>query len=244
MVDLERKANINMADDTILEQALLEMGVDAGRYPTIVNSIHDWIDPDNATRMDGAESDYYQTYDPPLEAKNGPIDDMSELLLVKGINDAPELYWGPSAGTQAPSRVQKNGSKRLGFNADMPVYPVGLVDLFTPLSSGKININTASVAVLQLIPGVDERAAQEIIRLRMGPDGVTPIPLNNPGEAVNAGLPQNVMQRIAQYTDVHSRTFEVHITAEVKGSPAHKFIAILVRNSARDAQVVSFHSVD
>jgi len=33
-------------------------------------------------------------------------------------------------------------------------------------------------------------------------------------------------------------------TGEVKGTPPHKFVAILVRNSARDAQVVSFHSVD
>jgi len=244
MIDLERKANINMADDTILEQALIEMGVDAGQYPTIVNSIHDWIDADNATRTDGAESDYYQTFDRPFEAKNGPIDDMSELLLVKGINDRPELYWGPSAGGQAPSRVQKGASTRLGFKADVPVYPVGLIDLFTPISSGRININTASAAVLQLIPGVDERAAEEIIRLRMGPDGVTPVPLNNPGEAVNAGLPQNVMQRIAQYTDVKSRTFEVHITAEVKGTPPHKFVAIVVRNSARDTQVLSFHAVE
>lgn len=245
MVDLERKANINMADDTILEQALIEMGVDAGQYPTIVNSIHDWIDKDNATRVDGAESDYYQSnYDPPFDAKNGPIDDLSELLLVKGINENPELYWGPGAAGQAQSRVQKNARTRLGLNADAPIYPVGLVDLFTPISSGKININTASVAVLQLIPGVDERAAQEIIRLRVGPDGVTPIPLNNPGEAVNAGLSPNVMQRISQYTDVKSRTFEVHISAEVKGSPAHKFTAIVVRNSARDIQVLSFHAVE
>lgn len=244
MIDLERKANINMADDAMLEQALLEMGVDAGQYPTIVNSIHDWIDSDNATRMDGAESDYYQSYDPPFEAKNGPIDDMSELLLVKGINENPELYWGPSAATQAPSRVQKNGRTRLGFNADVPIYPVGLVDLFTPISVGRININTASAAVLQLIPGVDERAAQEIIRLRVGPDGMTPVPLSNAGEAVNAGLPPQVMEKIRAYSDVISRTFEVHITAEVKGSPAHKFIAILVRNNPRDIQVLSFRSVE
>lgn len=244
MVDLERKANINMADDAMLEQALIEMGVDAGQYPTIVNSIHDWIDPDKATRVDGAEDDYYQTYDPPFNAKNGPIDDMSELLLVKGINDDPELYWGPSASGPMPSRLKKDPHTRLGFKADVPIYPVGLVDLFTPLSSGKININTASAAVLQLIPGVDERAAQEIIRLRMGPDGVTPVPLSNPGEAVNAGLPNQVMEKIRTYGDVHSRTFEVHISAEVKGSPARKFLAIVVRNNVRDVQVLSFRSVE
>lgn len=243
MIDLERKANINMADDTLLEQALILMGVDAGQYPTIINSIHDWIDPDDATRVDGAESDYYQSCDPPCEPKNGPIDNLSELLLVKGINEFPELYDLKLAG-QMPSRVQKNPRTRLGFNADVPIYQVGLVDLFTPLSSGRININTASAAVLQLVPGVDERAAQEIIRLRMGPDGITPIPLNSPGEAVNAGLPQGVMQQIQRYCDVRSRTFEVHISAEVRGFPPRKFTAIVVRTSPRDTQVLSFRSVE
>ena len=243
MVDLERKANINMADDTLLEQAFIEMGVDAGQYPTLINSIHDWIDRDNATRVDGAESDYYQAYDPPIEPKNGPIDDLSELLLVKGINESPELFWGPEAEGQAPSRVQKNSHPRLGFNAEVPVYPVGLRQLFTPVSSGRINLNTASTAVLQLIPGIDERAAQEIIRLRTGPDGTGYVPLNNPGELVNASIPPNVVQQISKYCDVHSRTFEVHVNAEINGY-VRKFTAIVVRNNPRDIQVLTFHSVE
>jgi len=243
MIDLESKANINMADDTLLEQALILMGVDAGQSPTIVNSIRDWIDPDKNTRIDGAESDYYESYDPPFEAKNGPIDDLSELLLVKGINENPDLYWGPSAGGQMPSRVQKNPRTRLGFNADVPIYPVGLKDLFTPISSGRINLNTASAAVLQLIPGIDERSAQEIIRLRAGPEGAGSVPLNNPGELVNAGLPPNAVQQISRYGDVRSRTFEVHVSAEINGYTRH-FVAIVVRNNPRDIQTLSFRSTD
>ena len=242
MIDQERKANINMADDTLLEQALIEMGVDAGQYPTIVNSIHDWIDADDATRMDGAEADYYQSRNPPCLPKNGPVDDLSELQLVKGIYENPELY-DPKLAGQVPSRILKNSRTRLGFNADVPIYHVGLVDLFTPISSGRININTASREVKQLVTG-DERSVEAIERLLVGPDGVTPIPLNNVGEVINAGLPQSVVQQVQRYCDVHSRTFEVHISAEVKGFPARKFTAILVRNSPRDAQVLSFRSVE
>ena len=244
MIDLESKANINMADDTLLEQALIEMGVDAGQYPTIINSIRDWIDPDDKTRIDGAESDYYQTFEPPFEPKNGPIDDINELLLIKGINENTDLFYGPSADAQLPSRLQKNSRTRLGYHADVPIYPVGLKDLFTPISSGRINLNTASAAVLQLIPGVDERAAQEIIRLRAGPQGAGGIvPLNNPGELVNAGIPPNTVQQISRYADVHSRTFEVHVSAEINGYTRH-FVAIVVRNNPRDIQTISFRSTD
>jgi general secretion pathway protein K len=243
IVDLERKANINTAPPQVLEQALVLMGMDAGSYPTIVNSILDWIDADNTTRVDGAESDYYQGEDPPYYAKNGPMDDLSELLLVKGMT--PDLYWGPHGANYVPSRVQKSRQNRLGFNADMPVYQVGFVDLFTTLSSGKININTASAVVLQLLPNVDERVANEIIRLRAGPDGVDgtedDVPFRNPGELINAGLNPGVVQQIQPLCDVRSRTFEVHISAEI-GGYTRKYVAVLVRAAPKDIQVVTFHS--
>lgn len=239
--DLERKANINMADDQMIEQALILMGVDAGDYPVIVNSIQDWKDPDDKTRVDGAESDYYATFDPPFEPKNGPLDDLSELLLVKGINEFPEFYYGPSAGNFAPVRLQKNSNPRLGFNADVPTYPVGLVDLFTSISSGRINLNTASAAVLQLIPNVDEHVAQEIVRLRAGPDGQGYVPLNNPGELVNAGIPPNAVQQISRFADVRSRTFQVKVTAQI-GNLEKRFVAVVVRNNPRDVQTISFRA--
>ena len=47
---------------------------------------------------------------------------------------------------------------------------VGLTNLFTPLSDGKININTASAEVLQLIPGVDAMIAEAIVSGRSGED--------------------------------------------------------------------------
>jgi len=52
---------------------------------TVANSIVDWMDPSDDPRPDGAENDdYYQTQNTPLLVrKNGPLDTLEELLLVK-----------------------------------------------------------------------------------------------------------------------------------------------------------------
>jgi hypothetical protein len=245
MIDLERKANINSASEQMIEQALVLMGADAGEYPVLVNSILDWIDPDDAERPQGAESEYYEAGEWPHQAKNGPIDDMTELQMVQGMS--PELYWGPNSANYVPSRLRRDSNPRLGFNADAPTYPVGFVDLFTPVSSGKININTASITVLQLLPGVDERAASEIVRLRSGFEAgfgeQQGVPFNNPGEIINAGLNPAQVQQIIPLCDVRSTTFEVPITATI-GNYKRSFRAILVRSSPRDVQVVSFGAVN
>ena len=242
MIDFERKANINAAGEEMLEQALVTMGVEPGEFPVIVNSILDWIDPNDAERPQGAEDDYYQSAEYPYNAKNGPVDDLSELLQVKGIT--PEIYYGLGAD-YVPSRKQR--STRLGFNADMPVNSVGMDKLFTPISSGRININTAPSEVLQLIPFVDQHVAAQIIQLRAGPDGAEgtedDIPFRNPGELVNANLNPQAVQQAIRYCDVRSRTFEVRVTATV-GSYSRDFIGVIVRNSPRDLQTISFRAVE
>jgi general secretion pathway protein K len=240
ITDLERKVNINGADEATLEQGLRLVGVDAGDFSAIGGSILDWIDADNNIHIGGTESDYYQTLDPPYYAKNKPIDDLSELLLVRGIT--PDIYWGGMSTNHPPAAFQN----RLGVvrPGSATAYPVGLVDLFTPISSGRININTASFMTLQMIPSVDENIASEIIRLRAGPDGADgtedDTPFHNPGELVNAGLSRQVVQQLSRFCDVRSRTFEVEVDAEI-GSYKRKFIAILGRNSPRDVQVLSFY---
>jgi general secretion pathway protein K len=248
IIDLDRKANINKAGEPMLQQALILAGVDAGDIPTIVNSILDWIDPDDMEHTDGAESDYYQSFDPPYYAKDGPIDDLSELLFVQGITR--ELYLGGGAGGLPPIRMpQQNSRSRLGFQEPPATAAagVGLAELFTAVSSGRININTAPASVLQLLPFVDERAAGEIIRMRAGPDAADgtedDIPYRNPGELINAGLPNQVVQQLTGLCDVRSRIFEVRVTAEIQGYK-RKFIAIVARNSPKDIQTLTFRSED
>src|SRR6266516_476589 len=49
--DLDRKFNINVADEVILRQALTLIGVDAGSISTIVGSVLDWRDLDSDPHM-------------------------------------------------------------------------------------------------------------------------------------------------------------------------------------------------
>jgi type II secretory pathway component PulK len=58
----------------------------------ISDSILDWLDADDDPRQNGAESTYYSGLNPPYQAKNGPIDSLEELLLVKGVT--PQLLYG------------------------------------------------------------------------------------------------------------------------------------------------------
>jgi len=231
ITDCERKFNINSLVNSpeVLNQALIIMGVDAGESPQIVASIQDWIDPAKDPRIGGAESDYYQSLNPPYNAKNGPIDDLSELLLIKGIT--PEMYDGSTA-SNAPA------------DAKQPAYSMHLKDFFTPISSGKLNINTASATTLQLIPGVDATVAQCIIQQRAGPDGIDgtddDVPFHNPGELVNC-VPAAIMPRLQQLCDVRSHTFEVEITAQINGYQ-RKYMAIIGRNSPQDIKVLTFHA--
>jgi type II secretory pathway component PulK len=239
IVDLERKVNINTASPAVLQQALNLMGVSPDEMSIISDSILDWIDTDDAPHLSGAESDYYQRLTPPYYAKNAPIDDLSELLLVRGISEHPEIYWGGSA----PNRPPPMFHHKLGFGTSFsqaPDYPFGLVDVFTPLSNGKINVNTANANVLQMIPGVDEALAQNIIKVRNGPDGAGDTPFTSVNQLVMAELNPQLVSQLSRICDVHSSTFEVHVIARV-GDSKREYIAILFRNSGADIQVLSFY---
>ncbi|HWQ92671.1 MAG TPA: general secretion pathway protein GspK [Clostridia bacterium] len=239
ITDLDRKANINSAGQGILERAFMLMGGDAGDMTSLVNAIIDWIDQDDKTSIEGAESNDYESLDPPYQAKNGPIDDITELLFVRGIT--PELFWGP-ASTNSPPNAFLEKLNRSTRN-ELPTFSVGLVDLFTPISSGKINVNTASAEVLQLIPGVDAMIAEAIVAGRQGeydPSGLT-----GPYRTIQevGRVPEvNMMVRrqIEQFCDVRSLVFEAQVTAKVGGS-SRTFHAIIVRPTPRDCQVVNFY---
>jgi hypothetical protein len=99
---------------------------------------------------------------------------------------------------------------------------------------GKLNINTASLKTLQLIPGMDEASAEAIIRQRAGPDGIDgtddDAPFQNIGE-INSGMPGGAApanvpgappagvaaQGLGNYIDVRSYVFEVKVEAEING---------------------------
>jgi len=242
ITDLESKVNINAANEGMLQQALILIGVDPGDMTPIIGAIQDWIDPDDTVHLQGAESDYYQGLRPAYSAKNGPIDDLSELLLIKGIT--PELYWGPAYSEHPAWAFQQPHARYAAVEAP-PAFPVGLVDLFTPLSTGRININTASASVLQLIPGVERTVAEAIVSGREGEDDGSGLlgPYRNVAQA--GRMPEVnplVLRQLQAFCDVRSSTFLVTIDAQV-GNYRRQFVATIGRTRAnsRDLQILGFH---
>ncbi len=58
----------------------------------IADAILDWLDEDDEVREYGAESSYYTGLAVPYECRNGPMDSLDELLLIRGIT--PQLLFG------------------------------------------------------------------------------------------------------------------------------------------------------
>ncbi len=120
----------------------------------IVNSVKDWLDSgdDEATTgLSGAESSYYEDLDPPYASRNGPIQDLNELLLIKGIT--PRIY---NDSEEAP-----------GLASFMTVHGMTMGAGTSFSWPGRININTADVPVLAALLGLEnQELAQAIFEFR------------------------------------------------------------------------------
>jgi general secretion pathway protein K len=243
VTDLERRVNINRlvleADpptrQQVLEQAFRLIGADTGEFTSLANSIIDWIDYDNNPGTGGAENETYQGRSPAYFARNRPIDDLSDLLLVKGITY--EMYAGGEVSKFQSAAFQAR-QRTYGNNAGMITYPVGLTNLFTCFGSGaqkpvNINLNTAPSEVLQLIPGVDENLAGAIIERRNQAPFVSMADVDVPG------MNQQIRQQLTRFGGVQSSTFEVTVKAEINGYSRY-FVSIVARNSPRDCPMLTF----
>ena len=63
-----------------------------GMTEDVADAIMDWIDDDDEVREFGAELDYYSGLDPPYAPRNGMLETVEELLLVRGVT--PDLLFG------------------------------------------------------------------------------------------------------------------------------------------------------
>jgi general secretion pathway protein K len=87
LTDEESRLNLNVISPEAFKRALSYVGIPDEELNEISDSLLDWKDFEDrdATHLNGAESDYYETLDPPYKAKNAPLDSVEELLLVKGF---------------------------------------------------------------------------------------------------------------------------------------------------------------
>jgi len=129
--------------DSIFEAS----GVPLEQRDALLDCLRDWVDQeDELSHLNGAESDYYETLDPPYEAKNGPFDTVEELALVKGFNE-------------------------LIPDTSQTVYEA-VGRFLTTYGATKINVNAADAETLMAMFGIDQQMAEEIILQRNGPDGL------------------------------------------------------------------------
>jgi general secretion pathway protein K len=107
----------------------------------LLDALGDWVDKDDDERQQGAEEPHYRSLQPPYACRNNPMMAPEELLLVKGMT--PKIVYGDQEHE-------------------------GILDYITAAGDdGKINMNTASLPVLQaLSPELTLEMAQELILFR------------------------------------------------------------------------------
>jgi len=109
----------------------------------LLNAIKDWIDADSEVTATGAENAYYQGLGKSYAVRNGPMESIDELLMVRGVTR--ELFYG---------------------TAERP----GLARLLTVQGEGSVNINTAPKEVLRaLAPSITEDVANRMDDYRRNP---------------------------------------------------------------------------
>jgi general secretion pathway protein K len=231
ITDEDRKFNINLAAlmaPEILDQGLILMGVDGAEATGIRNAIVDWIDKDDKPSMGSSdtESSYYESLPQPHVAKNGFIDDLTELMSIKGIT--PAMYFGPGGGAGTGNAAQQmftQSANRFNRRQDQePAYAVGLADLFTSVGL-TVNFNFASATVMQLFPAIDASDAQAIIDFRIGPNKTEgdddDVVYSGPGVIADVpNLKQSARDFLkspgaARYISGASTTFQVQVDAQI-----------------------------
>lgn len=126
---------------------ILQLDVDVEE---IVDSLKDWMDAeddDRITGAKGAESAYYMSLPQPYPCKNAAVDDIRELLRVRGISSA--LFYGQP------------------HHPGMVAFITASSEKLIPGRFGRININTAKPEILRLIlPESREYLAEEMAAYR------------------------------------------------------------------------------
>ncbi|MCI5117262.1 MAG: hypothetical protein D3913_04750 [Candidatus Electrothrix sp. LOE1_4_5] len=119
--------------------------IDEDQVAVMLDSLQDWLDPDDEEKENGAEKDYYQSLDPPYVPTNGPMPLVEDLVLVKGWENM--LY-------STLQKKEHSASRLIAYltNGEQP---------------GMVNINTAPALVLEALhPEMTQELAAAMISYR------------------------------------------------------------------------------
>jgi Type II secretion system (T2SS), protein K len=119
----------------------------------VADAILDWMDEDDDLREYGSEYNYYAGLSPPYAPKNGPMDSLEELLLVRGVT--PQLLFGLDNNHNGVLDLDEKYSDDAGsIPPEMQLGWVNYLTLFSkesnlnPSGLERININDEDLAQL------------------------------------------------------------------------------------------------
>lgn len=145
------KLNLNRLRPSIFLRALLASGMAPDEARELRDAVLDWVDRNDLARANGAESQYYQSLSPPYLPRNGPIQCPGELMSIRGV-DSGMLFGLMAEGGQTSAPVG---------------LPLGLWSLFTVYTrSSRLDVNSAGLAALMSLPGMNQPLAERIITQR------------------------------------------------------------------------------
>ncbi len=124
--------------------------VPSTEWDTMIDCLEDWKDEGDLHQLNGAESDdpFYEEQGYPV--KNGPLDSVEELLLVKGWG--PDILYGKAADEDSDE-----------------IYGIG--DLLSVWGDGKVNLNTASTNLMLSYAEYEDWELEGVLDARLGLDG-------------------------------------------------------------------------
>ena len=141
------KLNVNLAPPEELANLLLALGVDPDRAQAIVAGILDW----RGGTPGGSFSEwdqYYLSLAPSFRARHASLQEIEELLLVRGIT--PDLFYGSYTRDAEGRLIPHNGLRDC-----LSVYG----------SIGALDVNTVTPEVMVAV-GVAPETAAAIVALR------------------------------------------------------------------------------
>jgi general secretion pathway protein K len=212
--DESGKINLRFVTEEHLRQLVEVIGIPEPDATIIVESVMDWRDVDNAFRANGAEDEYYQGLPVPYKTKNGMMETVEELLLIRGVTR--DYYYGHVE--RAP-----DGS---------PVVLYGLSRYTTVYSRGgpAVNVNYAPLPVLMSIPGMPPEAARQIYERRQ----VKPFATT---EEINRELPLSLGPTVASALNTEQTgVYTLTASGRREGARARRVIRAVVRVDPSEAR--------
>ncbi len=191
--------------------------------PNTVDVIEDWIDSDELPRPYGAESEYYESLNPPYMAKDAPLDSITELKMMKGIDDKTFNVLMGKTDVNGKPLLQPTDAM------DSPIFTV-FPKYYNPNSPFKINVNTASPVLLAAMYSLDDSQVQDIISTREQKPFMAVGDFTSELSKIGVDLNNPQVQAVNGYIDVKSAYFSVDGIGIIEDGVTYIIRAVYYRN--------------